>query len=776
MKKSIKLWLILAIVALLAVVVPAIVLLPGCTISDESTSSSASYGTVAGSVKDADTGNGIYDAKVKVVTSSTSSARAVYSAQTDSDGNYSITDIPPGTHQVTASKSGHQNVTRSTTVQAGETTTEAFTLTAVAGGTVSGRVTDVVDSTIIIGARVYIDEYQDYTDNSGDYMISGIPTGTQVLHVEAGSFVDYQTTLEIVEGSSITQNVPMAENNEPETPPNEGKSNIYGRVYDSGGAAVLGAEVQVYLQSGAAIRQSTPTPTPTPSETPTPEGSGETDSYGTYEILNVDPGTYNLLVTKTGYTTTTGTVTATEDKNNRADTVTMGGGPSPTASPTSTSTIQPTPTSTSSPGTGVTTWVSKRINSPEVGAAQDPDVNDDGTVVVFTSAGNVITTWNSPNAIRQIYGWNSSSGTITRLSNNNNVPGSTAGANNHSDNPRISGDGAYVAFQSTATDILAGGISSASNGDVYYVKLSDQSIVRVSQDAGSANAGGDAASTNPDINGDGSVVVFQSLATNIGNITHTAGYSHIYFSAIAGSTPGIRQMIDSHAGVQSDDGGANPVSQTPRVSWDGRYTVFVSDADTNICATAPPGGGIASVILNDIQGNPAVGWNNEISISSGTHATADCLEPCIDQDGNTVAFATATVWTSGNALQDVWLWKSGVAALVQVSKPLGGLEAASGDPDIDKAGKYVIFETATNGLVTDAPVATQMIYAKDVSLGTNVYTLVSRGNSATVPNVLCNNGAISGNGNHVVWETAATNCTSDTYTAAINDVFVRKWQ
>ncbi|MCD4783743.1 MAG: hypothetical protein K8T10_07930, partial [Candidatus Eremiobacteraeota bacterium] len=206
-------------------------------------------------------------------------------------------------------------------------------------------------------------------------------------------------------------------------------------------------------------------------------------------------------------------------------------------------------------------------------------------------------------------------------------------------------------------------------------------------------------------------------------------------------------------------------------------TTFVSLADTAIVAALLPNpNDVNSIYLNDIQDDPAVGWNTEISINNGVHATAACLEPCIDQDGNRVAFATTTPWSSGDAVQDVFLWKSGVATLTQVSVPLAGLKAASGDPDVDKAGKYVIFETATNGLVSDAPAATQMIYAKDVDSGANVYYMASRGGSSTVPNAFCANGAISGNGNYCAWETTSTNCTSDTYTGAVNDVFLRKWQ
>ena len=78
-------------------------------------------GTIAGTVTDAETEDGIEDATVTV-------EGTELSATTDADGAYSIGDVPEGTHDVTASADGYGSATQSVTVTEDETTTADFAL------------------------------------------------------------------------------------------------------------------------------------------------------------------------------------------------------------------------------------------------------------------------------------------------------------------------------------------------------------------------------------------------------------------------------------------------------------------------------------------------------------------------------------------------------------------------------------------------------------------------------------------------------------------------
>ncbi|MCE1248225.1 MAG: carboxypeptidase regulatory-like domain-containing protein, partial [Firmicutes bacterium] len=558
---------------------------------------------------------------------------------------------------------------------------------------------------------------------------------TQTVSATATGYVAYSSTVTVVADTTVTKDITMTPSSTSSPSPSPGYGNVAGKVVDANGTGL--ADVTVSLQKGTAT----------------------TDANGAYLMENLTPGVRTLAYAKTGYDSKTQDVTVEADTTVTATAVTLSTGTA----------------------TGTTTWVSKRINLPEVNNAIEPDVSNDGSKVAFTSNGNVIVNWNNPSTTpTHIYVWTRATGTITRVSNNNLVSGSTAGANGNSELPAISGDGAYVVFASGATNILPNGLATNNNGDIFMVRLSDLAIARLSNSATNANNGGNSASTNPDINGDGTKVVFQSAANNIGNITHSAGYNHIYYVVVTNMTPGVRRMLDiTTASAEGTDGGANPISNFPSISYDGRYTAFQSVANNITSAGAGvPAGGLQQIFRNDINADPATGWNIHVSKHNGTTANAVCTLPVISEGGSRIAFQSAAT-NLGNAAAtalNIYLWNLNSAALTYVSIPLSGAVGNNTNAVMDRSGKYVGFVSATVGLVSDVTDAVARVYVKDVELGQNVYTMVSRGSSDQVPFDACTLPAMSGDGNYVAWQTAAKNLTNDGYTIGINDIFVRKWK
>ena len=76
-------------------------------------------GQLSGTVTDADSGKAISTATVTAGTTSVS---------TNSEGNYTISDLPQGTYTTTTSASGYQDASQTVTVAAGETSTANFSL------------------------------------------------------------------------------------------------------------------------------------------------------------------------------------------------------------------------------------------------------------------------------------------------------------------------------------------------------------------------------------------------------------------------------------------------------------------------------------------------------------------------------------------------------------------------------------------------------------------------------------------------------------------------
>ncbi len=84
---------------------------------------------------------------------------------------------------------------------------------------------------------------------------------------------------------------------------------------------------------------------------------------------------------------------------------------------------------------------------------------------------------------------------------------------NANNRPALSGDGRYVAFASDATDMLGAGLDTNNNPDIFVRDRTAATTSRVSVGAGGVEANN--ASLVPSISDDGRYVAFQSVATNL---------------------------------------------------------------------------------------------------------------------------------------------------------------------------------------------------------------------------------------------------------------------
>jgi len=135
-------------------------------------------GSMSGTVSDAD--NDIYNALVELK----QGASVIASTNTDTNGDYSFSNIAVGTYDVVVVKAGFNDDITSDTINEGANTVHDVTLTqAVFAGSVAGTILDGTDGvTTIPGATVTITR----TDNAqvvqiitsdavGDYVFNGLP-------------------------------------------------------------------------------------------------------------------------------------------------------------------------------------------------------------------------------------------------------------------------------------------------------------------------------------------------------------------------------------------------------------------------------------------------------------------------------------------------------------------------------------------------------------------------------------------------------------------------
>ena len=133
-------------------------------------------------------------------------------------------------------------------------------------------------------------------------------------------------------------------------------------------------------------------------------------------------------------------------------------------------------------------------------------VSDDGRYVVFESeASNLVD--DDANGLKDVFVRDLELRTTARVS----VDVNGGDADNSSARPAISGDGRYVAFESGATDLIAGGTGGV--GDVFVRDLLTGQTTRITV----ALAGGepDGPSGRSSISGDGRYVTFVSAAGNL---------------------------------------------------------------------------------------------------------------------------------------------------------------------------------------------------------------------------------------------------------------------
>ena len=158
-------------------------------------------GSITGSVTDAEDGSPIAGAMV---------SNGTRTATTDATGQYTITDVPPGTYQVTASKSGYQSSSLMVTVVAGGTGIANLSLLEVIlPGCIIGSVTNAEDGAPVAGATVSDGTRTATTDASGEYTIADVPAGSYEVAACKEGYHSSMSTVMVVSGGTAVMNFSM---------------------------------------------------------------------------------------------------------------------------------------------------------------------------------------------------------------------------------------------------------------------------------------------------------------------------------------------------------------------------------------------------------------------------------------------------------------------------------------------------------------------------------------------------------------------------------------
>lgn len=325
--------------------------------------------------------------------------------------------------------------------------------------------------------------------------------------------------------------------------------------------------------------------------------------------------------------------------------------------------------------------------------------------------------------------------------------------------PAISADGRFVAFESSANDLVAGDTNGSH--DIFVQDRQTGIIERVS--VSSSGIQGNLSSHTPDISADGRFVAFVSAADNLVSGDTNAAYDVFVRDRVGGTTERVNV---GPLGVEANHGGGSA-----SISGDGRFVAFSSEA-TNL---VPGDTFFVDVYVRD----RLAGVTTKVSVSSdGATGNTTSEHPAISADGRFVAFSSGAsnlVAGDTNGVPDVFVHDLVTASTTRVSVAFDGTQASgtSRNPAISGGGRFVAFESLANNLDAGEPLILLHIYVHDRETGTTSrISLDWRGAPADGDSTLA---SISDDGRYVAFESVAPNVVpNDTNEAP--DVFVRDLQ
>jgi Tol biopolymer transport system component len=383
-------------------------------------------------------------------------------------------------------------------------------------------------------------------------------------------------------------------------------------------------------------------------------------------------------------------------------------------------------------------------------------ISTGGRYIAFSSSASNLVAGDT-NGRQDVFVRDRLAGTTRRVS----VSSAQAEASSDSTQPSISGNGRYVAFSSDASNLVPGDLSG--QADIFVRDLHAGTTRRISLGLGGAEAAG--SSYSPEISADGKYVAFASTADNL-VLGTTNGYIDVFLCELATGT-----IWQASAGpiATSDDN-----SYSPAISANGRYVTYASRT-TNLVAGDT--NGLADLFSFD----RVTGAIQRLSLGAGgaqANGESGLSGSAMSADGRYVSFSSdASNLVSGdtNGVSDIFVRDrvAGVTRRVSVNSAEQQGNADSGfvyRVGISANGRFIIFNSIASNLVAADTNGLFDIFIRDQVAGTtwrvSVTTSGQQGNSSST------DPEISADGRHMTYTSNSANLVPND-TNADADVFAR---
>ena len=324
-------------------------------------------------------------------------------------------------------------------------------------------------------------------------------------------------------------------------------------------------------------------------------------------------------------------------------------------------------------------------------------ISGDGRFAAFESASNNLVPGDT-NGAREVFVHDRVLGTTERIA----LDSSGAQGNGASHYPSISADGRYVAFISSASNLVPG--DGNGSWDVFVRDRISNLTERVSVDTTGVEGNGDC--FQPDLTADGRFVCFGSVASNLVS-GDTNGASDAFLrDRLAGST----EIVSIPAGGGQGDNH----SATCSVSTDGRFIAFVSLASNMV-----PGdtNSTQDIFLRDRLN----GTTERVSVATdGAEGNASSAAATISDDGRFVlfgSFASTLVPGDTNLVADIFLRDRRLSTTERVSVSSIGLQVSggSGPSSLSHDSRYIVFSSAGSTIVAGDTNGFVDVFIRDLS-------------------------------------------------------------